>query len=600
MKRDLITFAAQSTNQSQAALKIVNAINYSTIKEDYFDEEIIQKKVYPDEELYFFDLEVYPNLLLVTWKKYGEHGVHTEYNPSAEWATWFVKHPIVAFNNLRYDNHILYGAMVGETNGELFNRSQGLINNVRDATNWRAYDLSYLDIYEMASKKQSLKKWEIELGLKHDEFEGEWDKPLPEAEWPRAAEYCGNDTMAAEEVFKARRADYEARIIISELSGLSVNSKTQKQAAAFLFGKDNRHPQDEFVYSDLSKEFPGYKFEAGKSSYMGEDPSEGGYVYANPGVYENVGEFDIASMHPTSLIMLDYFGPYTKRFADLKQARIYIKHGELDKAGEMFDGALKPYLKDEENASALAYALKIVINIVYGMTSAKFDNEFKEPHNVDNIVAKRGALFMINLKHIVQDAGYNVVHIKTDSIKVSNADEKIKKIIFDYGKQYGYTFELEHAFDIMALVNKAVLIGHVEDSKEWGKEANKWNAIGAQFANPYVYKMLFSKEEVKPEDFAVTKQVNGSIFLGNTFIGKVGQFYASKSGQEMFRRGLDKDGEYKFTSVTGTKDFKWRLFTEYSGIEDIDMSYYDGLVDDAVGNITDVAENKELVKKILK
>jgi hypothetical protein len=36
---------------------------------------------------------------------------------------------------------------------------------------------------------------------------------------------------------------------------------------------------------------------------------------------------------------------------------------------------------------------------VYGLTSAHFPNMFKDNRNVDNIVAKRGALFMIDLKH---------------------------------------------------------------------------------------------------------------------------------------------------------------------------------------------------------
>lgn len=66
----------------------------------------------------------------------------------------------------------------------------------------------------------------------------------------------------------------------------------------------------------------------------------------------------------------------------------------------------------------MAFALKIPINSVYGMTSARFDNKFKDPRNIDNIVAKRGSLFMIDLKHFVQEQGFVVAHIKTDSIKI--------------------------------------------------------------------------------------------------------------------------------------------------------------------------------------
>src|SRR5690606_31617178 len=135
-----------------------------------------------------------------------------------------------------------------------------------------------------------------------------------------------------------------------------------------------------FKYTDLSETFPGYKFEMGKSSYRDEEEvGEGGYVYAEPGMYENVALLDVASMHPTSIEQLDLFGEYTKNFSELKAARLAIKHGDYDSAKKMLGGKLTRHLTDAEQADALSYALKIVINIVYGLTSAKFDNSFRDP-----------------------------------------------------------------------------------------------------------------------------------------------------------------------------------------------------------------------------
>ena len=57
----------------------------------------------------------------------------------------------------RYDNHILYARMFGET-----------------------YNLPYTDVYDFAAKKQSLKKREIKLGLHHQELGLPWDEPVPE------------------------------------------------------------------------------------------------------------------------------------------------------------------------------------------------------------------------------------------------------------------------------------------------------------------------------------------------------------------------------------------------------------------------------------
>ena len=168
--------------------------------------------------------------------------------------------------------------------------------------------------------------------------------------------------------------------------------------------------------------FPGYTFDHGKSLYWGEEVGEGGYVYAEPGMYRAVALLDIASMHPSSIMAERLFGDiYTARFGDILVARLAIKHGEFEKAEKMLDGKLAPYLKDKDAAKNLAQALKIAINSVYGLTSAGFDNPFRDKRNIDNIVAKRGALFMVNLKHAVQDQGFTVAHIKTDSIKIPNA-----------------------------------------------------------------------------------------------------------------------------------------------------------------------------------
>ena len=53
------------------------------------------------------------------------------------------------------------------------------------------------------------------------------------------------------------------------------------------------------MYTDLSEMFPGYTYEFGKS-YLGEDPSEGGFVYTEPGLHVDVKLLDVESMHPSS------------------------------------------------------------------------------------------------------------------------------------------------------------------------------------------------------------------------------------------------------------------------------------------------------------
>ena len=86
---------------------------------------------------------------------------------------------------------------------------------------------------------------------------------------------------------------------------------------------------------------------------------------------------------------MNCFGEYTKHFKDILDARVAIKHGDFDSARKMLNGRLAKYLDDESTAKDLAQALKISINSVYGLTSASFDNPFRDRRNVNNIVALR-------------------------------------------------------------------------------------------------------------------------------------------------------------------------------------------------------------------
>lgn len=594
MRQDILAFAASSTNQAAYCLSAVSKINYTTMETE--DATTIQqtanKDIYDDEELYFYDIEVFQNLFIVCFKQYGEGKPVTKWiNPTREMLTTLVEKPIVGFNNRRYDNHIVYAGLLGEDLMGLYRQSQRIINdkNAGSGMYSGAYELSYTDIYDYlnAGNKMSLKKWEVKLNIKHDEFELPWDQPVPENMWERAAEYCANDVLATEAVFNATKADYNARKILSVLSGLSMNTTTNQHTTAIIFeGKSKKETMPELVYTDLSEMFPGYEYKFGKSSYMGEDPGEGGYVYAEPGVYTDVALLDVASMHPSSAINLNAFGKYTKNFADIKQARIHIKHEEYDKLADMFDGKLMPFLGSKEDAKDLSNALKTAINSVYGLTSAHFENQFRHPDNNDNIVAKRGALFMINLKHEVQKRGYTVAHIKTDSIKIPNADKEIINFVFEYGKTYGYDFEHEETYSRLALVNKSTYICQTSwNPKQVG--IGEWHATGAQFQDPYVFKTLFSKEGITEEDFFVTKEVkNASIFIGDRFIGRLASIYASLTGEEIHRVKDDKK-----SSIAGTKGYRWKLANEFTDRKDVDMLYYQELVDKAKEAIAKVGDS---------
>ena len=584
MRPKILAFANNSTNQAEYCVKLITQMKFKS------DDISIDVSDYENDEIAFFDVEVFPNLFVVVWKFEGKDKEPViMINPTSSEIEDILKLKLVGFNCRRYDNHILYARYIGYDNKQLYELSQKIINNSRNALFGEAYNISYTDIYDFSSKKQSLKKFQIELGVHHQELGMKWDEPVPEEMWPLVAEYCVNDVVTTEDVFNARKQDFIARQILSDLSGLSVNDTTQNHTAKIIFGNDPK-PQSQFIYTDLSEMFPGYKFEHGKSEYRGEDPKEGGYVYAEPGMYTNVALLDIASMHPNSLINMNMFGPYTQNYKDLMDARLAIKHKEFDLAKTMLGGILEKYLKNEADADDLSYALKIVINIVYGLTSAKFDNKFKDPRNIDNIVAKRGALFMIDLKHEVQKRGWTVAHIKTDSIKIPEANKDIIDFVIEFGKKYGYDFEHELTYEKFCLVNDAVFIA---------KDTNgKWDATGAQFSHPYVFKTLFSGEPIGFNDLCETKAVTTALYLDMNenlpdgdheyhFVGKAGFFYPIKSGAGGGLLMREKKGKYY--AATGTKGYRWleaEMVKQLNKENDIDLKYHRTLVDNAITTIS--------------
>lgn len=672
MKNDVVGFAANSTNQASYCIKLANKMKFQSEESSTNSDNV-------DTPIVFYDIEVFPNLFLVNWKQQGDgNPVVRMINPSQSEIEELVTKKLVGFNCRRYDNHILYGRLIGYTNEQLYDLSQRIIGNDKRAFFREAYNISYTDIYDFASagNKKSLKKLEIEMGIHHQELGLPWDKPVPEDKWLEVAEYCDNDVIATEAAFNYLSADWTARQILADLAGMTVNDTTNSLTTKIIFG-NNRKPQNEFCYRDLSKPvleldsdvkdflteacpemmrephgdaksllpyFPGYKYEAGVSTYRGEEVGEGGYVYAEPGMYGNIALLDVSSMHPHSTIAECLFGPrFTRAFRDIVEGRVSIKHEDWDVVNTMLEGKLTPYIQKvidgEMTSKQLADALKTAINSVYGLTAASFDNAFRDPRNIDNIVAKRGALFMIDLKHAVQEQGFTVVHIKTDSIKIADATPEIIDFVMRFGERYGYSFEHEATYDRICLVNDAVYIAKYKD----GKHAGEWTATGTQFQIPYVFKKLFSQEPIEFSDMCETKSVSTALYLDmneslpdvsaleaekaalwkkindpnyiqesmNTeyarieeltslidkghnyqFIGKVGLFTPIKSGcggGELLREGKDKEGNIKYSSATGAKDYRWlesEMVKTLHKEDDIDRSYYDNLVNDAIEAIS--------------
>ena len=593
MKQAIMIFAMNSTNRSEYCMKIASEMPYKSE-----EPSLNVSDKYIDNRLVFFDVEVFPNLFLINWKFEGDSTCIRMINPTPEEVGKLFSYKLVGFNNRRYDNHILYARYIGYNNEELYTLSQKIISNDRNAncTFGEAYNLSYTDVYDFASAahKKSLKRWEIELGLHHQELSLPWDQPVDEKDWPKVAEYCDNDVISTEKVFNHLHGDFRAREILADIAGMTVNDSTNALTTRIIFGNDKK---PKLNWHDLAEDFPGYSYRNGKNMYRGDDVGRGGWVYANPGMYQHCITFDVASMHPRSIIELRYLGDYTDRFQDLVNIRLFIKHGDYDAVGKIFDGKLKPYLKNKDEAKDLSNALKTAINSVYGLTSASFNNPFRDKRNKNNIVALRGALFMRTLQDEVESRGFKVIHIKTDSIKIADPTPEIEQFVNEFGKKYGYTFEVEAEWEKLCLVNNAVFVG--KQTVTSPQAPGKWTATGKQFQEPYVFKKIFSHEPIEFKDLCIVFACKSAFYLDMNedipegeskpvFVGRTGAFCpisAGHGGGELKR--IESDGRLSYAS--GTKGYR---FLESEIVRDtdteqyIDYSYFDKLVDEAIDDIS--------------
>lgn len=246
MSPDILAFASNSTNHASYCIKKVGQMKFKS-------EDASKSAEFKNDILVFFDVEVFPNLFIVVYKY--ENGEPVKLiNPTPAEIEPLLGLKLVGFNCRRYDNHILYARYIGYSNEQLYELSQRIISGSSNGFFREAYNLSYTDVYDFSSKKQGLKKFEIELGLKHQECGLRWDEPAPEDKWDMIADYCVNDVIATEAVFKERSSDWMARQILVDIckaTGLeaTVNDTTNSLTTKIIFGNEKK---PKLVYTDLA------------------------------------------------------------------------------------------------------------------------------------------------------------------------------------------------------------------------------------------------------------------------------------------------------------------------------------------------------------
>lgn len=668
LQNDIFGFASNSTNSAQYCMELVSRMHFCS--KDVEEKEDNATEEYKKAPIIFLDCEIAPSarqalnagtklyddcpedtpaLFLIEWKYQGDDDVKVMCNPTAREVEKLFRYRIIAHNGINYDSNMLYAATQGYTQEELYNLSKKLTDKNKEvqkrAKFSQARHLFYADTLEYPTEKIGLKKWEIKLGIDHQEWDRDWDQPVPKDQWDKFEGYCKNDVVSLEAVFNATHNDFVAKEMLVDLvPGSSMIDSTNSISTRFVKG-DADHL--ELVYTDfttgkqygdgvpfempiISKEeydkigddwtgvtpinnnqFPGYHLvdigdpKGPHNFFRGIDIGRGGYVYSNPGMYGRCVTKDSASHHPSSIEQLNLFGKQTKRYSDLKKARYAIKHKDFNSVRNMFDGKLAKYFTGSEeqlksNAKAVSTAFKLILNAFYGMTSSPNDYfEAKDPRNINNIVALRGAMVLKIIQDEVEARGFKVAHVKTDSIKIANPTDEILDYVVKRGHDYGYTFETEHTWNRLCLIDDAQFIGlHDYDDPD---SPFAWDATGKKFQVPYIYKSLFTHEPITFEDMCETFTVNaGALHLVfdegtdkevDKYIGRVGQFTPVLTGKGAHLYRVNEGKRYAASGSTNkeTKErYDWLESKEVvnnhlEGI--INKSFYISKCNDAIDTL---------------
>ena len=161
----------------------------------------------------------------------------------------------------------------------------------------------------------------------------------------------------------------------------------------------------------------------------------------------------------------------------------------------------------------------------------------------------------------------------------------------------------------MCLVNKAVYIAKYKWAEK-KKLIETWTAVGDQFAEPFVYKTLFSCEAVVFDDYKQIKSVTNPAAIYLDFnenlkegehnyihVGRVGSFVPilpDNNGGRLLRITEDKN-----SFVSGSKGYRWKESEVVKNLkqeDQIDLSYFYKLLHDAVETIKKYCDIEALVE----
>lgn len=349
-----------------------------------------------------------------------------------------------------------------------------------------------------------------------------------------------------------------------------------------------------------------------------------GFVFGLGGIHSHQGELvqkgvfdaDVDSLHPSTMMAILALGSATDKFKKIVARRL-----EAKRTGN----------------KAVANALKIVINSIYGLCRSQNSGAFLYGETIGLDVCIAGELLIYWLAKEIQSVGGSLVQTNTDGIMYTAENDMIALAcsmkIFEVSSKTGYTFSSEFFKEYYAKdVNNYFIVdedGKVGTTK--GALFNKKPFGNNQAVGQFIIDYLTGK----PKSLADYLKENPSLLLCRAKVNR--QFKIVLANEIGFPRFSEKTGKmlkgleytycdveqigqqvrgYPVTTPTQKMVRKYivrsdkyglvgriadRLSTEIPSAEELDYDYYADLILDNLSKIRPVSKTEELdIQNILR
>ena len=532
-----------------------------------------------EKQLIAYDIEIFSHDALVVFKNMDKELVKYYHNNFEGLLDFIKDKKLVSYNGYYYDDKVLTAMINGWSTHQLKDLNDKLISGEK----WDKVHpcIDSLDCFQQIDVSMpGLKKIEGNMGkmILESIIPFDIDRPLTEDEFYEVLDYCSYDVDTTIDVYKKREHNYfESKNKLLEMLGNDRAAKwnTTTISANLLLDKPLAKWSSLRVSDEMLELVPpdvkdmwaqgnsiGAKIKK-KSTTIREFDNDiqfawGGLHGAHTWLkrVENVKLLDVASMYPSIIVNLNALGPATKKYEQMKEQRIEIKH------------------KDK----LLSDALKLVLNSVYG----NLKNQYSTLNNprASMTVCVHGQIVLYELCKRLSNYA-TIININTDGVAFTTDNDAYKEIWKEWEKEFNLILE-EEQYDLFIQkdVNNYIAVKNMKLKDEEGKVLAKDNIkVKGGDVSRYMKDNLFANNNTRIVDIAIVDYlVNGIDVLdtllnnldkpylyqyilqaGPTYKGtyddedtkynKINRIFASKKGGLLLQKKRQDDGLVRFADA---------------------------------------------------